>query len=260
MSVINFEGGMAELQQRLALSNEGVARRKASFNVMGIRAGHHVLEVGCGGGYFVKELALAVGYTGKVVALDSSSTQIDTCRKTCEGLENIEYLTCSATQMPLKSASFDSVVSIQTLEYIPDVDAVLQECQRVLKPGGMFVSVSVMWDHFKCHGPNERVNSKVLEVWRGHCVYQNLPVEMPSKLAALSFVGVQQTPLAFYLNSFHANSFANYAIKFLRGFAEKSGKFSDSELQEWDTTLERALAENRAAFCSFPVLTHATLS
>lgn len=245
------------LQQRMSESNEGKARRKACFDVMDVRTGQRVLDLGCGGGYLVKELALSVGDNGTVVALDSSAAQIEIAKKTCTDLTNVEYITCSATQLPFPDASFDSIASIQTLEYIPDIDVVLQECRRVIKPGGRFAAISVMWDHFKIHGADKEVATKMFSAFKGHCAHQNLPVEMPSSLGKNNFTGLQQTSLAFYINSYHANSFGFYASKVVRGFAKSSGEFTQDELDTWDTSLEKAVAEHKFAFCSFPILTYA---
>jgi len=247
------------IQQHMSQSNEGKARRKAAFDVMNVRTGQKILDVGCGGGFFVKELAMSVGSTGTVMALDSSSAQIDAARQYCSHLSNVEYITCSATKLPFPDASFDSVVSIQTLEYIADVDAVLRECRRVIKPGGSFAAISVMWDHFKIHGANQELTTKIFGIFKDHCAHQNLPVEMTSKLQKLSFTGVLQTPLAFYLNTCHANSFAFFASKSVRNFAKNSGHVTAAELEEWDRSLEEAVSQQRFAFCSFPVLTSATV-
>jgi len=44
--------------------------------------------------------------------------------------------------MPFEDASFQTVISNSVLEHIPDLDAVLLETARVLKPGGMFIFAS----------------------------------------------------------------------------------------------------------------------
>jgi len=245
------------IQQEMSESNEGKARRKAAFDVMNVRTGQKILDLGCGGGFFVKELAKSVGDAGEVVALDSSSAQIDAARQHCSHLSNVEYITCSATKLPFPDASFDSVVSIQTLEYIVDVDAVLRECRRVIKPGGGSTAISVMWDHFKIHGVKQELTTKIFDIFKGHCAHQNLPVELTSKLQKLSFTGVRQTSLAFYLNTCHTNSFAFFASKAVRNFAKNSGHVTAAELEEWDSSLQEAVVQQSFAFCSFPVLTSA---
>jgi SAM-dependent methyltransferase len=59
-------------------------------------------------------------------------------------------------RIPFPDESFDLVISNQVLEHVPDLDVVLAEMRRVLKPGGICLSVF----------PHR-------EVWReGHC---NIP-------------------------------------------------------------------------------------
>jgi len=48
----------------------------------------------------------------------------------------------SGDKMPFEDASFQTVISNSVLEHIPDLDAVLLETARVLKPGGMFIFAS----------------------------------------------------------------------------------------------------------------------
>jgi SAM-dependent methyltransferase len=41
-----------------------------------------------------------------------------------------------ATRLPLGAASIDLVVSFETIEHVPDAEALVREIRRVLKPGG----------------------------------------------------------------------------------------------------------------------------
>ncbi|HEY8172178.1 MAG TPA: class I SAM-dependent methyltransferase [Dehalococcoidia bacterium] len=58
---------------------------------------------------------------------------------------------CDARKMPLASDSFETIFSVSVLEHIPDVQRVLEEAARVLRPGGTFAltvpteAVSRMW-------------------------------------------------------------------------------------------------------------------
>ena len=50
-------------------------------------------------------------------------------------------------QLTYADASFDLVITSDTLEHVPDIDRALRETCRILKPGGMHVfSVPVVWD------------------------------------------------------------------------------------------------------------------
>ena len=50
--------------------------------------------------------------------------------------------------VPLPDESVDTILSTQTIEHVPDVDAYLAECRRLLKPNGTLVLTAPMhWRH-----------------------------------------------------------------------------------------------------------------
>ena len=59
-------------------------RRRSYQSLMaaaGVKAGDHVLDVGCGPGYFVRMLAEAVGPAGSAVGIDAAPEMIDYARR-----------------------------------------------------------------------------------------------------------------------------------------------------------------------------------
>jgi SAM-dependent methyltransferase len=50
-------------------------------------------------------------------------------------------LRADASRLPLRSESFDAVVAVSTLEFVPDPVATLEEALRVCRPGGRVVCV-----------------------------------------------------------------------------------------------------------------------
>jgi SAM-dependent methyltransferase len=97
-----------------------------------------VLDIGCGGGRTVHELAnLAPG--GKVVGLDYSATSVAASRdfnakKIEAGRVRIELGSVAA--LPFADGAFDIVTAVETHYYWPDLAANVREILRVLKPGG----------------------------------------------------------------------------------------------------------------------------
>lgn len=55
--------------------------------------------------------------------------------------------TAEGAYMPFADASFQTIISNSVLEHIPDIEPVIAECYRVLKPGGYFLFCSPS-DHF----------------------------------------------------------------------------------------------------------------
>lgn len=104
----------------------------------GAAAGRHLrtLDVGCGGGFLAEELA-RLGH--QVVGVDPSRVSLATARRHAagQGLE-IDYRHGRGEDLPAGDAGFDLVVCCDVLEHVHDLDRVVAEIARVLRPGGLF--------------------------------------------------------------------------------------------------------------------------
>lgn len=108
----------------------------------GLRAGHRVLEVGPGIGYYSVEAARRVGPGGRLVCLDLQQPMLLEARSRVRRADLAAgFIRASATQLPLASACVDHVFLIAVLGEIPDRPGALGEFHRVLRPSG-FLSVS----------------------------------------------------------------------------------------------------------------------
>ncbi len=254
---MDFSGDFGLWQRKIAECPEGMARRMAVFEALAVESGQAILDLGCGGGHLVREFALAVGASGRAVGFDMSADQLAAAREVCDGLPAVELIEGDATDMAFEDGAFDGLASIQTLEYIPDVDRALAEARRVLKPGGKAALISVLWDHWRYHGAEPELNDRMLDAWRAHCPHQMLPMELPRKLAAAGFGGVLRKPIAFLNGALHENAYALWAAKLVAAFAIGQG-IAEEDAARWLEQLSEADREGRFGFVSVPVLTTAT--
>ncbi len=107
-----------------------------------IKNGDRVLEIGCGGGFFLTRAAVAVGVDGKVYGLDIAADMLARCRRYMskfprEVQERIELVQKSAYELPFDTDSLDVVYFVTVLMEIPDPQRCLAEVRRVLKPQGI---------------------------------------------------------------------------------------------------------------------------
>jgi len=96
-----------------------------------LRLGMRVLELGCGTGYFTRELARS---RADVIAIDVSPELLEIAKGNCS-TPNVRYEIQDASALSYPSAMFDSVVGSSVLHHI-EIKEALQEIYRVLKPGG----------------------------------------------------------------------------------------------------------------------------
>ena len=98
------------------------------------------LEIGAGTGFFSLNLRQA-GWLQDVVVTDVSSGMVDVARRNARnlGFDDVDGAVAGITALPYPDASFDLVLGHAVLHHVPDVEAGLRECLRVLRPGGRFV-------------------------------------------------------------------------------------------------------------------------
>ena len=89
------------------------------------------LDVGCGTGHHLQRYA-ALGY--KVAGVDGSEEMLRHARTNNPGAD-VRH--CDVETLPFPDASFDVVVAIEVLRYLPDSSKTIAEMGRVLKPGGV---------------------------------------------------------------------------------------------------------------------------
>ena len=96
-----------------------------------------VLEVGCGGGILLEEIArLGFNTTGIDPAEQSLNIAISHAK---ENNLNIKYISASGENIPLQEKSFDVVLCCDVLEHVRDLPKVISEISRVLKDNGIFI-------------------------------------------------------------------------------------------------------------------------
>jgi SAM-dependent methyltransferase len=114
---------------------------------------HKVLDVGCGSGRLLIQIAKAnpgahkgVDYWGD--EWEYSKTQCETNAR-IEGVTGLEFVKASASKLPFADGSFDAVVSCLTFHEVLDVadkTRSVSEALRVLAPGGRFAFVDLFDD------------------------------------------------------------------------------------------------------------------
>ncbi|MFM9872839.1 MAG: class I SAM-dependent methyltransferase [Fimbriimonadaceae bacterium] len=90
-----------------------------------------LLDVGCGTGAVLNELEKR----GQAVGIDLSHEALKFSKE--RGLNHLVY--ANAENLPFTDGQFDAVLSLDTIEHVPNHQAAAAEIYRVLKPGGVFV-------------------------------------------------------------------------------------------------------------------------
>lgn len=101
----------------------------------------NVLDVGCGLGFPLLEVAFRAGCTSRVIGLDPWERALDRIRLKVKvlNIRNVEVVKGVAENMPFESDHFDLLVSNNGMNNVADMRRSFAECSRVSKPGAQFV-------------------------------------------------------------------------------------------------------------------------
>ncbi len=231
------------------LSPEIVRQRARTFEVINPQSGEQIVDIGCGPGLLVHELAGAVGDKGRIVGADSSAPMIELAEKRCSQFSNVAFVECDATDLDVDDASADVVTCIQVLLYIGDVEKALAEMHRILKPGGRAIIMETDWRSAVLNSNDEVLTEKIIEAWDKAVPSPRLPARLDPLLRRAGFTSVQAE--AFPLLSTDCTP-DGYSMTMMRQCAEaacEQGIITYSESQDWLEALARLGPENAYFFC-----------
>ena len=118
-----------------------------TIELMDIQPDSSILDIGCGGGMTIKEIAgIATG--GFVAGVDYSSIMVQQALKrnaATVGAERVAVKRGDITNLPFEDASFDRACAIESFNYWPEPVAGLKEVYRVLKDRGS-VAITTAWN------------------------------------------------------------------------------------------------------------------
>jgi ubiquinone/menaquinone biosynthesis C-methylase UbiE len=92
-----------------------------------------LLDIACGGGYFLKELQ------EKECKLFGCDISVEALKIAAREAPQASYSAADAERLPYRDSSFDLVCNLGSLEHFLDMEAALRETRRILKPGGRLV-------------------------------------------------------------------------------------------------------------------------
>lgn len=114
-----------------------------ALDLMGIRPGMVVGDVGAGTGYMTLRIAKRVGPSGKVYANDIQPEMLDKLNENARriDLENIETVLGSEADPKLPANKLDLVLMVDVYHELSRPQEMLQSIRRSLKPDGRLVLV-----------------------------------------------------------------------------------------------------------------------
>jgi SAM-dependent methyltransferase len=129
-----------------------------------IDPGSVVLDLGCGAGTDLLVAAQMASAAGRVIGVDMTSAMLDRAGSSAHemGLDNVELHESLIESLPVEDGSVDVVISNGVIDLVPDKEAVFDEIDRVLRPGGRLQIADVVIHHEVSQDARKRI-----DLWTG---------------------------------------------------------------------------------------------
>jgi len=146
----------------------------------------NILDLGCGVGWASRVLAQRAS-RGIVVGVDLSDRMVHEAKHTYRNPPNTVFVVADAGRLPCREDFFDSVFSVESIYYYPNLDAAFREVKRVLAPGAKaFLLINYYKENVYCHNwakyidiplqllSAEDYSSRLLEAGFGTVTYRRI--------------------------------------------------------------------------------------
>lgn len=113
--------------------------RRRAISMLGLSGRDSVVDICCGTGDMCAELARVVDPSG-VVGVDFSPRMLEEAERK---FPQFQYVEADATQVPLEDGRFQAATIAFGPRNIPDLDALWKEMARMVRPGGLVLSLEL---------------------------------------------------------------------------------------------------------------------
>ena len=140
------------------------------LNLMGLKPGDTVVDMGCGTGYFARRMAKAVGASGRVYGVDIQPEMLDMMKGLCakEGVSNVTPVLGAEDDPKLPKGAVDWMLLVDVYHEFQNPKPMLAKMLESLKPSGKVALVEYRGegDSAKHIKPEHRMTVKqVLAEW-----------------------------------------------------------------------------------------------
>jgi ubiquinone/menaquinone biosynthesis C-methylase UbiE len=245
-----------ESQRRSATA---VAKRDRFMDLLQPMPGERVLDIGCGGGAFCRQIAPLIAPGGSVVGIDNAPAAVDVALR-LSALEDRSLLTFTQADghdLPFADASFDAAVCISVLGFCQDPRQVLAEARRVLRPGGRFLAVNSDEDTRVYNGRDRELGRRIARAIADRSNDPWLGRHLAPMLAEAGFQLEEEAVLVDLEREYSAETSGYALAHFVRDYLLKTAGIPTVDYERWLADLATCAVDG--SYC-YSVVTYACLT
>lgn len=234
----------------LAYQSAGVVRqRQRTLKALAPERGQRVMDVGCGTGLLLHEIAQAVGEQGSAVGIDLSSDMLELASARCAILPQVALHCGTVADISASQTPFDSVAYVQVLRYIEDVVEELQQVRELLRPDGRLVIVETDWHGTVLNTGHPSLSKRILDAHDDDAASPNLPVKLRGMLEKAGFSVLETEAVPLLETSWSPGTFSHSMFRKFAGQAVSQGVLSREDARLWLDDFEQMEETGGFFFC-----------
>lgn len=213
-----------------------VASFRTQLELLDLKPGENVLDVGCGIGDRAAQMAETVGPTGKVVGTDLSSVMVEASknRHGNRGL-SVEFHVANACEQPFPDESFDCIRTERVLMYLEDPTLAFREFRRLLKDGGRLLVVDFDWDALVFAHKNKALTRRIVEYISDSFPSGRIGADLFGIFKTSGFRDIAVRPIAY---TCPLEFTKRVCVGIIQDGVDK-GVFDETEVADWWAALEQ---------------------
>jgi arsenite methyltransferase len=234
-----FDGAGVARLERMYGSPAIVQQRARTRAALALRPGERGLDIGCGPGFLLCEMASEVGAQGRVAGLDASADMVAAARRRAEQQnlkETTDIRVGDATRLEQPDASLDFITAVQVYLYVQDIKRALAEAARVLRPGGRLIVVDTDWDSCVWRTSDRARQRRMIEAWAQQFAQPHLPPLLPGLLSGAGLEVESVETISLLDLRYQADSFSAGVLEMMAPTVTRYG-IDAAEAEAWTADL-----------------------
>jgi ubiquinone/menaquinone biosynthesis C-methylase UbiE len=226
-------------------TQEILAAKLRTFEMLKVKLGDHALDVGCGTGDDARALAKMVGKAGRVVGVDSSKTMVLEARRRARGLNlPLEFRLCDAHRLDFADKTFDACRADRVFMHLEDPRQALSEMVRVARQGARILVTEPDWETLVMASDDEAVADQIVKLIRSSIRQRRIAHYLPSLFKELGLLDVSIGAGTILMNDYQSANQAWRISRILEG-AQTMGAVSARVAARWVNHLEHTSQAGR---------------
>jgi ubiquinone/menaquinone biosynthesis C-methylase UbiE len=213
------------------------ASRRLMVERIGLRPGESVLDVGCGPGIDMFEMARIIGAEGRLVGVDASEFMVAEARRRAKDFVfPITFEVGDVYALPFPDRSFDVCCAQRVLEHLDEPVRALSEMKRVVRPGGRIGVFDFDWDTIIIDHPDKETTRMIVRSYSDSLRNGWLGRQLPRLFKEQHLEVLSNDPVQVYPHYAMCELFLGTHLASL----ESGGALTKDKAQRWWNHLQEA--------------------